>query len=480
MKNKLIVTSPLTGKQIAELDVDTEATLNDMVDRAVIVQADFKKESRHAREELLIKLSSALLTYRDKLTDIITEDAGKSTKDSLAEVDGSITVIKKTIDNSTLPLAEGMKCLKERVPVGVIGLITSFNFPLAVAFWSIAPAILAGNAVVWKPSKSAPLVALEIKKIFDLIVEDKYKDLLQVLVSERGLGNKLVAHEHIDMISATGSVEMGESINRTLSRKINNEIKPVLELGGNNGVVISEKMSLEHLSFSINAVMTSLFGSNGQRCTNTRRVFVHRSHYNFVTDMMEIKINNMLKTDIVAAINTKTWNEYGYSALIDVDAFNRFEKTICEASIQGGKVKFGNRLPTAENVYVVEPALALMQHQTSTMFNECFAPLLFVTPYDTLDEAIALINAPDNAGLVSGIFTQSQEEVDVFSRRIDSGHIVVNPARGTGAPAYGMGFGGNKDSGEGEIRSDIDPLLPFTRVGAVRRIAVNASIEMNL
>ena len=479
MSDKLKVMSPLTGKWLYDLDIDNEASLNEKVDKALNAQNFFKKESRQFREELLISLATAIELSKDKLASDVNRDSGKAIAEAIGEVNGSINAIKNTISQTSLPELDGMIRIKERLPVGVVGLITSFNFPLAVAFWTIAPAILAGNAVVWKPSKSTPTIAISIKRLFDKIAGEQYQDLLQILISERGLGNKLVAHEHIDMISATGSVEMGESIKKTLTKKLNNVVPPILELGGNNGVIISEKMSAEHLGFSVGSIIKSFFGSNGQRCTNARRLIVQRSLYDSVQRLLQDYVEELIDSDIVKAIDNNAWDSYGYSALINKDAYLNFHRTRNMAKYEGGSIYRGERLATHEDVYVVEPCLAFMNKQTDIMSKECFAPLLFVVPYDTFDEALEILNAPQNAGLVAGLYTQNQSEVDSFIKKAGAGHILVNSPKGTGTPAYGMGFGGNRDSGEGEILNSSDPLLPFTKPGKFSRIAINSSVIMD-
>jgi aldehyde dehydrogenase (NAD+) len=276
------------------------------------------------------------------------------------------------------------------------------------------------------------------------------------------------------MISATGSVGMGMGIKAALAAKKNNSVPPILELGGNNGVIISDKVSDEHLNWSLKAILTSFLGTTGQRCTNTRRLFIQRRLYEKSISMMEQMLHEFMETQA-----SDPENPYGYAVLIDEDGYKRFEAAKAKAQNEGGRIIMGEKLDSPAGVYRIHPALALLATQTAAMHEETFAPLLYVVPYDTLDEAISMVNAPDNSGLVAAIYTQNQAEADIFAAHADAGHILINSPKGTGTPAYGMGFGGNKHSGCGEILNSADPLAAFTRQTHFRRIAQHKDVAMN-
>ena len=476
--NILKVTSPCDGTVIAELAVDTGQTLAYKIAQAKKAQEKWQNNPRGEREKLLTAFSDAIIANKKKLTDLVIYDAGKTEKEAGSEVTGSADILKKTIELSALPELNGMLRYKERPPVGVVGLITSFNFPVAVAHWTIAPALLAGNAVIWKPSEKTPIIGPAIKEIFDSVAGE-YGDLLQIIIGGRDIGSRLVGHEQVDMISATGSVAMGQGIKAALAEKHNNSITPILELGGNNGVIISEKITDEHLQFAVNSIMGSFLATSGQRCTNTRRLIVQKKIYDKVVSSLKQNIEKFLTSGAIVNPLSGASNDYGYAVLIDEDSFQRFESAKKQALIEGGEIVFGSRLKVgdASNVFFVEPALALMSKQSEIMHKETFAPLLFIAPYDKFSEAIELVNAPENAGLVCGIYTQNKEEAEIFVRENQAGHCVINSPKGTGTPAFGMGFGGNKHSGEGEILNNSDPLQAFTRPGKFNRIAVNSATE---
>lgn len=482
LPDSLIVTSPCDGTVIATLTADSEQTLAYKIEKAVAVQEKFhNKTLRPAREKLLIAFSDALNENRQSLADIIVYDAGKTAKEAMAEVVGAIDILKKTIEDATLPDLNGMRRCKDRAPVGVVGLITSFNFPIAVAHWTIAPAILAGNAVLWKASEKAPMVALSVKEIFDKIAGD-YADLLQLVVGGKEIGAKLVADERVGMISATGGIEMGYNVKTAINQKKNNATPPILELGGNNCVVISHKVTPEHLEWSVNAVIGSFFASGGQRCTNTRRLFIHIKVYDEVIALLKRRIEDFVASGAIVNPLSGISNDYGYGVLIDEAAFKRLEFAKQNVKKQYGEWHYGNRLLVHEspNVFCVEPALAIMPMQTLIMIEEIFAPLLFIVKYNKFIEAIAMLNAPSNSGLVNAIYTQNSLEAEIFIRHSEAGHTLINPPKGTSTPAFGMGFGGNKNSGEGEILNSADPLQAFTRSRMVRRAAQNISIAMDI
>ena len=421
---------------------------------------------RKARVALLESYAAGLQAARTTLAETLAQDAKKTLKDAQAEVDASIDIIHKTIKDATLADIGDMAREKIRPPVGIVGLITSFNFPMVVAHWNIAPAILAGNAVLWKPSEKTPLAAFECKKIFDATA-GKHKDVLQVLRGNRALGASMVAHEEVDMISATGGVAMGEAIRKTLATKENNSVPPILELGGNNAVVIGEKVDDTHISFAVNAILTSFLGTTGQRCTNTRRLIIYVKWFERVVAQLERLVGEFISS---GAMNDPE-NIYGYRQLIDDDAVKRLEQTKAQAIKQGAKILFGG--PN-------EPVLAIMPGQAAIMHTETFAPLLYLVPYSGLiDSAMKLVNEPENAGLVNGIYTLSQEEADRFVALNEAGHSLINSPKGTGTPANGMGFGGNKASGSGEILWSGDPLAAFTKPAPAKRVAVNKAIPFS-
>jgi len=476
----LAITCPANGAVIAWLAPDSVESLSEKVSRAHAAQQAWSVLHRSQRVSLLEAVSTVLKQHREVLAEVLMLEAGKTAKEALVEVDGSAEVLLKTIRDAALPELNGMVRCKERPPVGVVGLITSFNFPLVVANWLVAPALLARNALVWKPSEKTPLTALAYKAVFAAAM-GAHAGLLQIVIGGRDIGEALVAHERVDMVSATGSVAMGKGIKAALAVKKNNAVRPILELGGNNGVIVSEKISQAHLEWSLASLMGSFLGTSGQRCTNTRRLIVHRKIHEAAVAILQKHIEHFIASGAIQSPLSAVSNEYGYGPLIDGDAYDRFERAKKKVMEEGGKILFGKRMLETQypNAYYVEPALALLPKQTALMHEEIFAPLLFIVPYDDIEQAMAILNAPANAGLVGGIYTQSQSEADRFAAENQAGHGLINSPKGTGTPAFGMGFGGNKASGEGEILNAADPLRAFTREDSFSRIAQNKDVAMD-
>lgn len=482
VKGGLAVDSPCTGATLAHVAVADAASVAAKVQAAKTATAEWRTQPRAVREAFVEALSQAVRAQKEALGALITHEGGKTLKEGMGEAEGSADVLAKTIKDSALPELGGMVRVKEREPAGVVALITSFNFPLAVANWTIAPALLAGNAVIWKPSEKTPLTALAYEKIF-MEAAAKFPavpaGLFSTVIGGADVGSALVADEAVDMVSATGSVMMGRAIRSTLAKKKNRSVPPILELGGNNAIVISGRNSPEQITRALDALLQSVLGTAGQRCTNTRRLIVYETVYSQVMEGLKKCFQEFIASGVIGNPLTSEPNAYGYGPLIDADAYERFEWAKQQVVIEGGHIHFGARIQ-ADGVYV-EPALAEMKSQTEVMHHEVFAPLLFVAPCKPdIKVALAAVNAPENAGLVNGIYTQDAGEAEYFALHNRAGHSVINSPRGTGTPANGMGFGGQRASGEGEILNAADPLAAFCKPhGAVRRIARDASVPLD-
>lgn len=456
------VLSPIDGLQIFALQIDTAQQVGSKIVLAAAMQERWAEKCPNMRAEMLQKFADAVEVAAEDLTQIIHIEAGKTVAEAAGEVTNFVKVMRTNCEAEiarNLPDLGIMQRQKIYKPVGVVALITSYNFPLAVAGWTLAPALLAGNAVVWKPSEKTPLTALAVQAIFAKTLPD-VAPLLQVAIGAAEVGKAVVEHKQIAMVSATGSVGMAQAILQVHKGKV----PPVLEAGGNNAVVVSQANSPENLKFALQSIISSFLAGGGQKCTNTRRLFVHSAIYaGFVGDL-----KTALKKFIAGGCDG-----YGYAPLIDGAAFVQFE------AAKRGQVSFGARRLQEQfpNAFYVEPALVELPTQTEIMHHECFAPLLYIVKYDDFSAAVEAVNAPENAGLVNGIYTQSRAEFEEFAAKNEAGHTVVNSPTGTGTPAHGMGFGGNKLSGQGEILNGENQLLPFT-LGA-NRVAVNGQVELS-
>ena len=349
----LVDVSPITGEVIATLKIDTAEIVGQSALKARQAQKNWVEIPRAIREEFLEFLSLAVKARQKELSAIIIYEGGKTVKEAEGEAGNAADILSKTVKDAKLADLGDFRRVKEREPVGLVGVITSFNFPLAVANWNIAPALLAGNAVLWKPSEKTPLTALAYEAIYEQAVQQfnaqKAKDivpagLLQVVVGERETGQALVASEDVDMICATGSVGMGQAIKNTLAQKKNKGAPPILELGGNNAVVVSEKNSEEYLERAVTAIVSSVFGTSGQRCTNTRRLIVHEDVYTIVVNKLNDKYISFIGSGAIKSPLVGESIEHGYGPLIDLEALHNFEQAMKEATAQGGTILFGKRM----------------------------------------------------------------------------------------------------------------------------------------
>jgi aldehyde dehydrogenase (NAD+) len=487
----LAITAPATGDEIARIARDDTRSVDLAIARARQAQSTWQAVRREAREAFLNLLAQTVAESQEALARLVTLEGGKPAKDALGEVGRAAGVLTQTVKDAAFADINNASYREIASPVGVVGLITSYNFPIAVANWTIGPGLLAGNAVVWKPSEKTPLTAIGYKALFDRAVAQFNAsrdaqivptDLVQVVIGEREVGQTLVAHAGIDMISATGSVGMGKAVRAAVANSQTSKAPPILELGGNNAVVVSGTCSAADLQYAVGALMQSTVFGGGQLCTCTRRVIVHESVYDgfareYVAALTAFVDGGGIRNPLTADPADDT---FCFAPLIDRTAYDRVESALAQAKADGGQVLFGGERAMVERypgAYYVVPALVEMPRQTQAMHEETFGPLIYLVGYHgALDSAMELVNAPPNAGLVNGIYTASMSEAEIFAERNQAGHGVVNSAVGTRAPMmWARGFGGNKDSGSGQILDRNDPLAAFTRRETVSRVAVHAA-----
>jgi aldehyde dehydrogenase (NAD+) len=329
-------------------------------------------------------------------------------------------------------------------PLGVTGIISAFNFPVAVWAWNAALALVCGNPVVWKPSEKAPLCALATQALFVRAVE-KYvamgavapDSLSQVLIGRAELGDAMVGDARIALISATGSTRMGRAVAaRTAARFA----RTILELGGNNAMIVSAAADLD---LALRAIVFSAVGTAGQRCTSLRRLIVHRSvHASLVMRLKQAYASVQVGDPLLAATLV--------GPLIDQAAFDAMQAALAQAHSEGGNVHGGERLLTAEfpDACYVRPAIVEMPSQSAIVCHETFAPILYVLDYDDFGEAIALLNAVPQ-GLSSSIFTTDVREAERFMAVAGSDCGIANVNIGPSGAEIGGAFGGEKETGGG-------------------------------
>ncbi len=398
------------------------------------------------RGELVRAFGEAVRRHKEPLGRLITLETGKIVQEGLGEVQEVVDICEFAVGLSRqlygLTIASERpdhKLLETWHPLGVVGIISAFNFPMAVFAWNAALALVCGNTLVWKPSEKTPLSALALNGLLLQTARAQGLDavgLSELLIGERAVGEALVAHPHVKLVSATGSTAMGRAVGASCATLFK---RSLLELGGNNAAIVCPSANLELV---VRGVAFSAAGTAGQRCTSLRRLIVHRSIYDSLVASL-LRVFECLPVGDPLEAGTLV------GPLIDERAFEAMQRALEQARAAGAKVHFGERETVGEaSAFYVRPALVELNEQSGPMLQETFAPILYVVPYDTFDEAIALNNAVAH-GLSSAVFTQDLREAEVFTSARGSDCGIANVNIGTSGAEIGGAFGGEKETGGG-------------------------------
>ncbi|WP_182086252.1 aldehyde dehydrogenase family protein [Aureimonas sp. ME7] len=443
-----VVRSPLTGEAIAEVrDASAEEV------RAAIAVAHeaflaWRRVPAPRRGEFVRILGEELRAAKDDLGRLVTIEAGKIVSEGLGEVQEMIDICDLAVGLSRqlYGLTMGSERADHRLqeqwhPAGVVGVISAFNFPVAVWSWNAALAFVCGDSVVWKPSEKTPLTALGVQALVERAVArfgpDAPAGLSQLVIGGRETGEALAGDARVPVVSATGSTAMGRLVGQQVAARFG---RSILELGGNNASIVAPSADLD---LALRAIAFGAMGTAGQRCTTLRRLIVHSNVYDALVDRLKcvyasVSVGNPLESEALVG------------PLIDAAAFESMQRALDAARASGGQVAGGERFTesVAESAFYVRPALAEMPRQTGPMLEETFAPILYVLRYETLDEAIALQNGVA-AGLSSSIFTTDMREADRFLSVVGSDCGIANVNMGSSGAEIGGAFGGEKETGGG-------------------------------
>jgi aldehyde dehydrogenase (NAD+) len=334
------------------------------------------------------------------------------------------------------------RMMEQWLPLGVVGVITAFNFPVAVWAWNAALALVCGNTIVWKPSEKTPLTALATEALFRQACARHPQartlpGLLSVVIGRADIGRCLAEDRRVRLVSATGSCRMGQDLAPRVAARLG---RSLLELGGNNAVIVAPTADL---SLALRGVVFGAWGTAGQRCTTTRRLIVHRSvHDAFVRSIEQARKNLRIGDPLDPGTLV--------GPLIDEAAFNAMQHSLAQAKTEGGIVYGGSRVLAERypDAWYAEPALALMPSQTAVVCEETFAPILYVMAYDDFASAIAMNNSVEQ-GLSSALFTRDLQEAEHFLSVIGSDCGIANINLGTSGAEIGGAFGGEKKTGGG-------------------------------
>ncbi|MDP3488658.1 MAG: aldehyde dehydrogenase family protein [Phenylobacterium sp.] len=443
------VSSPITGEAVATVRDATAGEVQAAIAKAQVAYLAWRRVPAPRRGELVRLLGDELRTAKADLGRLVTLEAGKVVSEGLGEVQEMIDICDYAVGLSRqlfgLTLATERpdhRMMETWHPLGVVGVISAFNFPVAVWSWNAALALVCGDPVIWKPSEKTPLTALAVQAAFDRAAArfgEAPTGLSQVLIGGREVGEALVDDPRVALVSATGSTAMGRAVAPRLAQRF---ARALLELGGNNAAIVAPSADLD---LTLRGVAFAAMGTAGQRCTTLRRLFVHESLYDAFIPRLKGAYDSVSVGDPRA-------DGVLIGPLIDGAAGEAMDRALAQARGEGGQVHGGQRLE-GPGVYV-RPALVEMPIQSAVMLRETFAPILYVTRYHELGEAIAAQNAAPQ-GLSSAIFTNDLREAEQFTSAWGSDCGIANVNIGPSGAEIGGAFGGEKETGGGrEAGSD--------------------------
>lgn len=444
---RLEVVSPIDATILGTLASTSSQEVEDCIARSAQRFASWRNQPAPVRGAVVRAWGELVRKHKAALAQLITLEAGKIIQESLGEVQEVVDIcdfalgLSRQLYGLTISSERHKhKLLETWHPLGPVGVISAFNFPMAVFAWNAALALVCGNTVVWKPSEKAPYCALALNGLLLKAMEESEVDtqgMAELLIGDGSIGEALTVSPDIKLLSATGSTRMGRAVASACARSFK---RTLLELGGNNAAIVCPSANLELVT---RAAVFSAVGTAGQRCTTLRRLIVHRSIYQDVLSRL-VAVYEKLPIGDPRQEGTLV------GPLIDQRSFIAMQNALQEAVKVGGHVHFGERIviDSCKDGYYVRPAIVNMLSQQGPMLDETFAPILYVTPYDDLAEAISVNNFVSH-GLSSSIFTQNLLEAETFTSASGSDCGIANVNIGTSGAEIGGAFGGEKETGGG-------------------------------
>jgi aldehyde dehydrogenase (NAD+) len=448
--------SPIDETVIGKVQNGSLEEYEILIKKAQNAFSEWRKTPAPIRGEVVRQIGDALRKEKDNLGYLITLETGKIKQEGLGEVQEMIDICDFAVGQARI--LNGFTMHSERPahriydqyhPLGILGLITSFNFPAAVWAWNSMIAAVAGDVIIWKPSSKAPLTAIATQNIITKVLRkcNVPEGVFNMIIARSSvLGDNFVEDNRIPLFSVTGSISVGKRIGAIIGNRLG---RSIMELGGNNAVIISDKANLE---IAIKSVVFGAVGTCGQRCTSTRRLIIQENIYEKVKSQLLIAYKSVAE---------KIGNPFKHNTLvgpmIDKTAVARFKNALQEAEREGGKIIFGGEILSGANYvggnYVV-PALVEAENHYNVVQEETFAPILYLIKYRDIDDAINLNNNVPQ-GLSSSIFTQNLLESEIFLSEAGSDCGIANVNIGTSGAEIGGAFGGEKETGGGrEAGSD--------------------------
>jgi len=439
--------SPADGKRIGSVTTGDESTVNKVLSQAQVAFAEWRTWPAPRRGEVVRQVGEALRRHKEPLGKLVSYEMGKSYQEGLGEVQEMIDIcdfavgLSRQLHGLTMHSERPNHRMYEQYhPLGIVGIITAFNFPVAVWAWNAMLAWVCGDVCVWKPSEKTPLCSIACQKITQKIFEKNKvpEGVSSIINGDAKVGQLLSGNENIPLISATGSVRMGKAVGRTVSERLG---RALLELGGNNAVIITEHANLD---IAIRGALFGAVGTAGQRCTSTRRLIIHEDIFDEVANRLrkaygQLEIGNPLNAN----------NHVG--PLIDKQAVSVYRDALRKIKSQGGTfIVSGGVLKGKgyDSGCYVKPAIAAVENEFDIVQQETFAPILYLIKYKNISDAIEKQNGVKQ-GLSSAIMTSSMQEMEHFLSSIGSDCGIANVNIGTSGAEIGGAFGGEKETGGG-------------------------------
>jgi len=440
---KLTSYNPASGEAIAQVIQTNEAAYQQTVATAVQSFQTWRMMPAPKRGELVRQLGNALRDLKEPLGELVTLEMGKIKAEGMGEVqemidicDFAVGLSRQLYGLSMHSERPGHRMYEQWHPLGPIGIITAFNFPVAVWAWNAALAAICGDTMIWKPSELTPLTAIAVQRIANQISADFGVDgVFNLVIGGGDIGQLMTSDPRLPLISFTGSVRTGRKVAETVAHRLG---RSILELGGNNGIIVTEDANLD---LAVRAILFGSVGTAGQRCTTSRRIIAHRS----VVDEL---CNRLIKAYQHIPIGDPLQAGTLMGPLINEQAVKNMMVAVERAKSEGGQILCGGNRVQEKGANFVQPTLIRMPQQTPLVCEETFAPILYVMTVDSVDEAIAMHNDVPQ-GLSSAIFTTNLMSAERFLSHAGSDCGIANVNIGTSGAEIGGAFGGEKETGGG-------------------------------
>lgn len=436
-------TNPATGEVIARVESATAEAYHTVVERATHAFQTWRMMPAPKRGDVVRDLGTILREYKEPLGELVTLEMGKIRAEGLGEVQEMIDICDFAVGLSRqlYGVTMGSERPRHRMyeqwhPLGVVGIITAFNFPVAVWAWNAALAAVCGDTMIWKPSELTPLTAVATQHLANQVMADYGLSGIFTLTTGAGdIGRLMTDDRRVPLVSFTGSIATGRKVAQTVAGRLG---RSILELGGNNAIIVTENADLD---LATRGIVFGAVGTAGQRCTSTRRIIVHRSQSAELTQRL---VNAYKQVPIGNPADAGTL----MGPLVTERAVATMMEAIQRAQMDGGEVLVGGNPRSDIGAQYVEPTIIRMPAQSEIVQEETFAPILYILEYDDLDEALTLHNEVTQ-GLSSAIFTDSLRQAETFLSSLGSDCGIANVNIGTSGAEIGGAFGGEKDTGGG-------------------------------